>query len=621
MPRFRGSSRIGAPIVGVACLAASLLSGGASAQTADAIEYSWEEAYFPSGDGTLLHADILRHPEAPKDAKQPVILTVSPYLNHSGQTIDGFDPFGRGPSTRFFDFLELGKVLERGYTYVMVDLRGFGGSAGCTDWGGPGEQADVKAAVEWAGQQSWSNGRVGMFGKSYDGWTGLMAIANRPKHLAAVVSMEPVYDGYRYLYTEGIRYANAFATPAVFVADDVQPGSLNDTPEYHLNGSGPNAACYGLFYAEQQNDDGESAFWQARELIAMARGATTPLLLTQGFLETNTKPDGAFAFFNGMAGPKRAWFGQFDHVRGYEKQDDELAVGREGFLEETIRFFDRHLKGHTVEDDPSVVVQAVDGRYRAEAEWPPADVMNLSTVLRPGTYLDDSMNYGGSPGADDSRRLWSISKPLPYAVHLAGEPVLEATVTTTLPRANLVANVYDVDQRNKALLVSRGAWLVREAGTSRIRMPMFGQDWPIPAGHRIGVVLSGANSEWWVHIPTMTDVEVTSASMTLPFLRYARSSFLEGKAGPRLRGFREGETFSVAGDPLGPAISFTLPPPLVAKAAVKPSTASPKSKPKTPGKSLPATGVPSQPLATAGTALVVLALAGWGYALRSRRVS
>ena len=41
-----------------------------------------------------------------------------------------------------------------------VDLRGFGGSSGCLDWAGPGEQADVKAAVEWAASQPWSTGQA-----------------------------------------------------------------------------------------------------------------------------------------------------------------------------------------------------------------------------------------------------------------------------------------------------------------------------------------------------------------------------------------------------------------------------------------------------------------------------
>ena len=42
-----------------------------------------------------------------------------------------------------------------------------------------------------------------MYGKSYDGVTGLIGVAQRPPGLAAVVSQEPVYDLYRYLYGDG----------------------------------------------------------------------------------------------------------------------------------------------------------------------------------------------------------------------------------------------------------------------------------------------------------------------------------------------------------------------------------------------------------------------------------
>ena len=41
-----------------------------------------------------------------------------------------------------------------------------------------------------------------MYGKSYDGVTGLIGIAQQPKGLAAVVAQEPVYDLYRYLYSQ-----------------------------------------------------------------------------------------------------------------------------------------------------------------------------------------------------------------------------------------------------------------------------------------------------------------------------------------------------------------------------------------------------------------------------------
>ena len=63
----------------------------------------------------------------------------------------------------------------------------------------------MRAAVECAAEQPWSNGRVGLIGKSYEGWTGLMGIAQQPKGLAAVVAMESVFSGYRYIYMNGIR--------------------------------------------------------------------------------------------------------------------------------------------------------------------------------------------------------------------------------------------------------------------------------------------------------------------------------------------------------------------------------------------------------------------------------
>src|SRR3954466_6105789 len=137
---------------------------------------TWTEATIPSSGGVKLHADVLR----PKGAtgKTPVILPIGPSFSHPGQTgpagpVEGtsYDPVGpsTGPSDRFYDFVNGAKLMERGYTFVMVDLRGFGGSTGCLDWGGPGEQSDVVNAVKWAAAQTWSSGKVGMYGKSYDG--------------------------------------------------------------------------------------------------------------------------------------------------------------------------------------------------------------------------------------------------------------------------------------------------------------------------------------------------------------------------------------------------------------------------------------------------------------------
>jgi putative CocE/NonD family hydrolase len=117
------------------------------------------EVYFPSTDGaTMLHAYVLRPSGVPTKTRTPVIVTVGPYFSTGG-----FGLSGEGP-TRFDDFLDLSEILSRGYTYVMVDLPGFGGSAGCNDWGGVREQGAVKAAVEWAASRPWSTGKVALLG-------------------------------------------------------------------------------------------------------------------------------------------------------------------------------------------------------------------------------------------------------------------------------------------------------------------------------------------------------------------------------------------------------------------------------------------------------------------------
>jgi hypothetical protein len=521
----------------------------------------WTEEYFPSGDGTQLHADVLRPAHLPKDARTPVIVTVSPYTIHA----DG------KPSDRFYDFLSLTKVIERGYTYVIVDLRGFGGSAGCNDWGGPGERMDSKAAVEWAAAQPWSTGKVAVMGKSYDGWTGLMAIAERAKGLAAVVSMEPVYSGYRYLYMDGIRFVNSVGTPASFTLQDATPGDpQRDTAEYFINGTGPNGPCYAANYGQQQQDDPTSPFWQARDLIPALQGATTPLLLTQGFLETNTKPDGLVSAWNGMKGPKRAWFGQFDHVRGWEMDGDEFATGRAGFADEVVRFLDRHLKDGPVVADPPVVVQSADGRYRSEAEWPPADVALRTATLRPGTYTDDGRNSG--TGSGGGQGIWSISEPLPHAAHLAGEPQVQLKASGPL-RANLVVNLYDIAPDGSATMISRGAMLLRQ-GAQEARPEMYGQDWVLYEGHRLGVLVSGANSEWFVHAPTNAPVTVESGTVRLPFLSAARDADLSGGESPRLRSYRKSAPFPVSDEVIATsAAAFELPPAL--KQPRRPVTAAP----------------------------------------------
>lgn len=562
-------------LLALAGLSAAPAPAGASSAFAVREDADYSEQYFPAGDGlTMLHADVLRPKGMAADVKTPVILAVSPYVNHNGSTTD-LDLQGTGPNPRFYDFLDLSGALTKGYTFAYVDLPGFGGSGGCNDWGGAREQDAVRAAVEWAASQPWSTGKVALLGKSYDGWTGLMGVAKQPKGLAAVVSLEPVYSGYRYVGMNGVRRPNNPATLAGFQVYDAKPGRPSDSPQYLAN-SAPQVWCYGLNIGASFADDSETGpYWAERDLVRTAVGKTTPVFLTQGFLETNTKPDAAFEYWNNLDGQNnRAWFGQFDHARAWEKNNSTSTpsgdstrwqTGRDGqiFMNEVMRFLDEHLKGiEPAIEDPTVSVQDIYSRWRAEESWPPADSREYSTALKTGTYTDSGSGSGRRP--TQTQGLWSISEPLPHDVWLSGEPSIAVGVDS-VPNANVAANVYDVDPAGNALMISRGVSLARGAGSKTVSINMYGQDWPIEEGHRLAVLVSSANTDEFTHVATRTPVTVRHATIDLPFLTYDRTQFLQTDgSNPRLDNYLGAQRTQLTPEFItANETSFTLPEPLV----------------------------------------------------------
>ena len=570
-----------------ALLAIAGLAAAPALATASGVDYKdgvWSEASITEADGTVLHADVLR-PKGLTDAdKTPVIVSIGPYFNHSGQTgpagpVEGaaYDPVGpnAGPSERFQDFVEGAKLFtrEHKYTFVMVDLRGFGGSTGCLDWGGPGEQADVAETILWAADQPWSTGAVGTYGKSYDGMTGLMAAASHPAGLEAVVAQEPVYDNYRYLYGDGIRRLNSLATPALYDAIAATPGPVADAqnPTYNVSGSSENAqrpGCFAGNFADQQNDDHYSAWWRSRNIIENVKGSQVPVFVTQGMTENNTAPDGLAEFLTNHAGPERGWLGPWNHVRGAEKDGAKLAMGRAGWYDEVMRYYDQYLYGitPTVDDPPFAIQSVTTGKWRPETEWPPADASPTTvTALSGGTYTDDA---NGTKTSSDG--VWTISKPLPYDVHLAGAAQVKVDVSSPTPRSNLVVDLYDLDATGKGPLVAKQGSLIRSNGV--VSLNLMSADWRFAAGHRIGIRVTSNNSDWWVAaVPTNQTVTVYGGSATLPLLAYDRpgarapasaaSQTIQGDSGTTRLSWMAA-TVKAPAAAVAAATDFTLPPAL-----------------------------------------------------------
>lgn len=121
-------------------------------------------------DGTVLVADVHR-PDA--SGEFPVLIERTPYNKAASSETS----FGAG------DF-----YASRGYVAVFQDVRGRFGAGGefypFRDDGG-GQNRDGYDTVEWAAEQPWSNGKVGMIGGSYSGATQYRIHAVSPPHLKA----------------------------------------------------------------------------------------------------------------------------------------------------------------------------------------------------------------------------------------------------------------------------------------------------------------------------------------------------------------------------------------------------------------------------------------------------
>jgi putative CocE/NonD family hydrolase len=164
-------------------------------------DYVKRDVMIPMRDGVKLHTVIV----LPKGAKNaPILLTRTPY-NATAQTSQASSAH-LGPTLSGYDnATEV--IVEGGYIRVVQDVRGKYGSEGdyvmTRPLHGPLNPTPVDHSTDTYDTIDWlvknvpeSNGRVGILGISYDGFTTLMALVNPHPALKVAVPMNPMVDGW-----------------------------------------------------------------------------------------------------------------------------------------------------------------------------------------------------------------------------------------------------------------------------------------------------------------------------------------------------------------------------------------------------------------------------------------
>ena len=282
------------------------------------------DAYLPEGDGPF-----------------PTVLTRMPY----GKT----EPYCYMPIIGAF-------FASKGYAYIAQDVRGKWGSQGRFDPNvGGTEIADGYDTIDWIAGQDWSNGRVGMWGESYFGFTSYAGAVSGHEALVAIAPGDITLNRYRGTFRNGCLQLNTVGTWAIsMMARRYQ--DLSSIDPWHLPlAQMANAAGIPSSYFDQViANPVPSPFWEERSLLAGYDAIRIPVLHWDGWYDNYLGPMlrdwRLLADANAPRRHNHLLIGPWDHECSADK------LGRAGLMpvpasafahrwDHYAAFFDRYLMG------------------------------------------------------------------------------------------------------------------------------------------------------------------------------------------------------------------------------------------------------------------------------------
>jgi uncharacterized protein len=328
-------------------------------------------------DGCVLVGDVyLPSPEA---ERLPSVVIRTPYSKQAA--------YYTGPAAY---------LARHGYAVLVQDVRGRVDSDGQFYPFFNNEGPDGYDTIEWAAEQPWSNGRVGMMCGSYCGWVQWCASAERPPHLVTMVSASAAARWMQQVpFHNGVPTLAALAWLFGLRNRGTQDRTLvqNWTEIYlHLplittdEFMGAEMPVWKEWLSRPRLDQ----WWQSRRLQDADFEAVTQPALHITSTYDGTQP-GALCVWEGAlthspaASQQRMIFGPWDHL-GAASWMQKPTLGGEDFGPDSVldvndlhrRWFDRWLKetpegACSDESDPVARIFFTGTNHWEDAEsWPPA---------------------------------------------------------------------------------------------------------------------------------------------------------------------------------------------------------------------------------------------------------
>ncbi|MFB7663296.1 Xaa-Pro dipeptidyl-peptidase [Kitasatospora sp. NPDC056138] len=359
------------------------------------------------GDGRTdrVAADIIRPSEpAAAGLKIPVIMDASPYYSCCGRgnesQLKTYD--AQGHPVQFPLFYD-NYFVSRGYAVVLVDLTGTNRSDGCVDVGGPSDVASAKAVVDWLNgrapgysartgsspvQPTWTNGSVGMIGKSWDGTIANGVAATGVQGLKTIVPISAISSWYDYYRSDG---APLYSGTPADLAGEVESSSATSNC----------SAVQSRLATGSPSNGNWTAMWQQRDYVASAANVRASVFVVHGLQDLNVRDINFSQWWRALAATgvdRKIWLSQTGHV-------DPFDYRRAAWVDTLHDWFDHYLLGvdNGIQNGPVADVERAPDQWTQDPSWPAPGTVTSTLGLRPGV-LTGGTGSGTASFTDDRSR-------------------------------------------------------------------------------------------------------------------------------------------------------------------------------------------------------------------------
>ena len=484
-----------------------------------------ENFWIPLSDGVKLAARMW----IPVDAEKKPVPAVLEYL-----------PYRKRDGTVVRDALTHPYFAGHGYAAIRVDMRGSGDSEGLMhDEYAKQEQDDALEVIAWIARQTWSTGKVGMFGISWGGFNALQVAARKPQALKAIVTICSTDDRYEddVHYKGGAVINEMLGWAATMLAYSSRP------PDPKIVGTRwrkmwmerlRNEPFLVIPWLSHPHRDG---YWKHGSVCEDWSAIEAPTLVVGGWNDaySNAVP----RLMKGLRTTRKAIIGPWAHKYPHFA----VPEPRIGFLQECLRWWDQWLKGEPTgiqkEPDfryyimepykPGSFPAKIDGRWVGDSFWGFGNVETRKWSLnsngigpREGEEKAITINskqtcgldggeyciiwlgpeFPGDQRRDDEQSIIFETPALVTGMDIVGQPAVELDFTVDKPVASVAIRLNDVwpsgevsrityHLQNLCMRESREKPTLLMPG-KRYRMKIKLDDiaWRVPKGHKLRVSIS-----------------------------------------------------------------------------------------------------------------------------------